>query len=330
MSATCSATPGHARRSDRSRGGRRRHALRRLRRRRAGRLRALLPLAPDAGHRARRLLRRLSRSQPGPVVSRHRHGHGHRAARIPRDLARPGRLRHGRLDAVRERRRRLGEHALLAHRPHHRQRGCQSQLHPPGLRAGRRRRLPARRALVGPRRISLRQSRLDRLPLRLRPGALRFAVRPASVPGRPELQVRRGRREGGQGEGIAAPAAGKSTARPPSSSRAIRRSPRPTTGRKACRPAARAARPGRCRPISACACGRAASSTTTPSFCRASALPRRRARRASPTARRSAPFPTRATARRACSCARHSGWAASARRSRATSTSCSASATSRG
>ena len=39
----------------------------------------------------------------------------------------------------------------------------------------------------------------------------------------------------------------------------------------ACRPSARAARPGRCRASSACGCGRAASSTTIPNCCRATA-----------------------------------------------------------
>ena len=58
---------------------------------------------------------------------------------------------------------------------------------------------------------------------------------------------------------------------------------------------------------SACACGRAASSTTTPRYCRVPVSPRRTAPAAFPTARRSATSPTRATRRRACSCARTIG-----------------------
>ena len=77
---------------------------------------------------------------------------------------------------------------------------------------------------------------LDRLRLRLGAGALRFAVRPASLPRRPELQVRRGRRQDRRkGRTTAAPAPGRSTARRPSSTRAIRPSARSTAGPTACR-----------------------------------------------------------------------------------------------
>ena len=174
----------HARRSDRSSLGRRHLALQRAARRRAGRLRALLPVAPDAGHRARWILSRLSRRPAGPVVPRHQHRDGQRRARVAGEPARPHRLRHGRMDALRHRRHRLGQHALLASRPHDRQRGRQPQQHPAGLRAGRRRRLPPGCALVGAGRVSLHQLRPRRLCLRLGAGTLRFPVRPAPDPRR--------------------------------------------------------------------------------------------------------------------------------------------------
>ena len=171
----------HLGRSDRHCRGRRRHRVRRFLRRRAGGLRAVLSLAPDAGHRARRLVPERPGSIAGPVLPRDRHRHGERAARMAGVPARPRGIRHGIVDAVRERRHRLGEHALLAHRPHDRQRGRQPQQHPAGLRSRRRRRLSPRSALVGARRVSLHQPRVERLQLRLGAGALRFAIRPASL-----------------------------------------------------------------------------------------------------------------------------------------------------
>ena len=82
----------------------------------------------------------------------------------------------------------------------------------------------------------------------------------------------------------------------------------PYEGPTACRASASRARPGRSRRSSACGCGRAASSTTIPSCCRASASPTRSAPRASPTARRrSRTSHSRATTPRGCSCARSSG-----------------------
>ena len=72
--------------------------------------------------------------------------------------ARPAGLRDGRVDAVRDRRPRLRQHALLAHRPHHRQRGRQRpatwRL---GYTFGGGVDYRARPALDGARRVSLHQ-----------------------------------------------------------------------------------------------------------------------------------------------------------------------------
>ena len=50
-----------------------------------------------------------------------RHRHGQRAARIPGNIPRPAGLRHGALDAVRDRRRCVRQHALCARPPYQRQ-----------------------------------------------------------------------------------------------------------------------------------------------------------------------------------------------------------------
>ncbi len=111
---------------------------------------------------------------------------------------------------------------------------------------------------------------------------------------------------------------GKSTDKPRSSSRAIRHSGRLTSARTALRHGRRRAAPGPPVSSSGCGCGRAASSTTIPSCCRASACTTRPAPAAIRTAkRRSRIFRIPTTTRRACSCARRSGSAASRKRSRA-------------
>ena len=163
-------------RPDRRSVGRRHHPVRHVLRRRARRLRAALRLAPDAGARARHVVCQLQRPRQRAVVPCDRHRHGQRAARVPREPARSCRLRHGIVDSVRDRRHRLGEHALLAHRPHDGQRGCKSQQHPRGLDGGRRPRLPPRSALDHPPGVSLHQPRPRRPSVRLGARALRFAI----------------------------------------------------------------------------------------------------------------------------------------------------------
>ena len=292
--------------------------LRRAARRRAGGLRAFFPsrlmlgIELDAPSPT-------TRRPAGPVLPRHRHRDGQRRARVAGEPARPHRLRHGRLDALRHRRHRLGQHALLA----------QSTSRP-----ATRTPTPATSALgyvlgggVDYRLDARWSARVEYLYTNFGLAGFAFASAPARYDSQYDLHRFR------VGLNYNSARSDESKEKKKRSRPRHLRSPRPDrlrlpglsavqrapmTARKACRPAARAARPGRCRPPSACACGRAASSTTTPSCCRATASPRRTAPAASPTARRSATFPTRATARRACSCARPSGWAASARRSRAT------------
>ena len=167
---------GDVGRPDRRSVGRRHHPVRHVLRRRACRLRASLRLAPDAGARARHVVCQLQRPRQRAVVPRDRHRHGQRAARVPREPAWSRRLRHGIVDSVRDGRHRLGEHALLAHRPHDRQRGCKSQQHPRGLDGGRRPRLPPRPALDHPPRVSLHQPRPRRPSVRRGARALRFAI----------------------------------------------------------------------------------------------------------------------------------------------------------
>ena len=167
---------GDVGRPDRRSVGRRHHPVRHVLRRRARRLRAALRLAPDAGARARHVICQLQRPRQRAVVPCDRHRHGQRAARVPLEPARSCRLRHGIVDSVRDGRHRLGEHALLAHRPHDGQRGCKSQQHPRGLDGGRRPRLPPRPALDHPPRVSLHQPRPRRPSVRRGARALRFAI----------------------------------------------------------------------------------------------------------------------------------------------------------
>ena len=111
---------------------------------------------------------------------------------------------------------------------------------------------------------------------------------------------------------------GRSTDRPPTSSRATRHSGRPISARTVSRPGRRHGRPGPPAPFSACGCGMAASSITIRNCCRASACTTLRAPPAFPTAkRRSRIFHIRATTRRACSYGRRLAWAASRNRSKA-------------
>ena len=118
------------------------------------------------------------------------------------------------------------------------------------------------------------------------------------------------------------PGSWRCTARPPSSTRAIRRFPRSIAAPTACRREARAAKPGQCQASSARGSGRAVSSISIPSCCRASASPTPPVPRAIPTARhRSRTSPIHNSTSRACSCARRSGWAARPRRSRASTAS---------
>ena len=143
-------------------------------RRRADGLRALLRLAPDAGHRsstrpsrAPRTSRRfcpIARPAPAPPTS---------SSNTSAQSAGASRLCHGSVDAVRHRRHRLGEHALTrapTSRPATRTPipATSGSVTWPG--AGVDYRLDT--ALVGTRRISLHQPRIDGLRLRRCAGAL--------------------------------------------------------------------------------------------------------------------------------------------------------------
>ena len=180
-------------RSDRHSIGRRHHPVRHLLRRRAGRLRASLRVAPDAGRRARHVVRQLQRPRAGAVVPRD--GAPARptsSSSISRACAAVLGYDIGIVDAVRDRRHRLGQHALLAYRPHDGQRGCKPQQRP--RRAGRWAAASTTASTrAGRRALEYLYTNLGLTGhlLRRGAGALRFAVRPASLPRRPELQVRR-------------------------------------------------------------------------------------------------------------------------------------------
>ena len=157
-------------------------------------------------------------------------GNGRRAARISRHDTRPAGLFLRRLDSLRHRRPGLRQHAVGTYRSQHRQRGCHARPVAHGLGGGRRRRLRARQALDGAAGVSLHAARPHRFLLR-RPRALRLALRHPSPAGRPRLSFRRqGQETKTRPTTTAASAAGRSTARRPSSSRAIRPSASPYEG----------------------------------------------------------------------------------------------------
>ena len=173
---------------------------------------------------------------------------------------------------------------------------------------------------------------LTRLRLRLGAGALRFAIRPASLPRRPELQVRRDRRRDEEGDDDRGPGTwelhGQTTfifqGYPPFRA--------PYSGPNSLPPSASSRETWT---VSAFLGVRLLAGRRALLQSRAAAGLRRRQhhgrRAAIPTARRrSRTSLSRATTPRACSCARRSAWAASARRSRASTASSRARRTSRG
>ena len=213
MSATCSANPtprSPIRREDLL--GRRHLALRRPAGRRADRLRALLSRrAWMLGIELDWILSPTISTTP-QVLSYRATATGTASEELEWLASLRGlhRLRHRRMDALRHRRHRLGQHALLAGRPHDRQRGRQPQQHPAGLHAGRRHRLPPDSRWSARRRVSLHSASASAaLPSPRR----RHATIPCTTctgPRRLELQVRRGGRVEGKARRTAAPAPSRS------------------------------------------------------------------------------------------------------------------------